>query len=314
MADAVESNQQRESVEDTFDRSSGMSCDQLTMDDLSLVRTSTEQNNSTLAKAGLPSNNDLLMQLMGNSGSGNKADKQLPTEGVMPPPPVAEGTRAAVGDVPTAKSGQDRPDVSKLLETKNVTEPFKKEVEKTVADMPKEVRQLLEQNGFKIVAANTVREALGNQADTRPRGWKATDTWDNSDGFGPTKERKSIVVAEQRKYENKWVRNDRAPGVLRHETGHALDMIFGKDGDLFSESNEFKAAFERDTKNINAKDREALRYQLQTGKAGQHETAADMFAMIMGGPANERDRAALERSFPEVKKLLASKLQSAGRK
>jgi hypothetical protein len=197
-----------------------------------------------------------------------------------------------------------------LEKRKDISPEFAQLVEKTIEGIPESVRKLLLDAGCKIVAADTVTAALPELKNQRPRGWPPNMTWDHADGIQVWSKR-TIAIAERRMSDDVLKKSVRAAGVLRHEVGHAIDQIIAdkRQGDYFCDSPAFQIAFERDLRTISADDRKVLQYHLQNGHAGRSETFADVFALQIGGPCNEEDRDPLTRAFPEVGKLVGTKLK-----
>ena len=62
-----------------------------------------------------------------------------------------------------------------------------------------------------------------------PRGWTKGSTWDSADGFhDPIK--KIVGNCENKIWEGKkgFTKVDRPEYVFKHETGHAVDNVFGE--------------------------------------------------------------------------------------
>lgn len=213
----------------------------------------------------------------------------------------------AAPEIQFANIGRAR-EVKDLVEKKEgVGEAFAATVQKTLESIPLSLRTALAQSGYRVVIADRLTNALPQLRNQHPRGWPPGTTWDHADGIQSQSQR-VVAVAEYRRFGDNWIASDRVGGVLRHELGHAMDLVFGKAGENMSASTEFLIAYERDTREIKEADRKTLAYHLQPGEAGRSETFADMFALLMGGPTNERDQDALKRSFPEVRKLLQKKI------
>ncbi len=196
------------------------------------------------------------------------------------------------------------------VEAKSVSKEFATKIDETYKKIPKQVRTEMEAAGYKVLAAHhmTHKDAFPELAGQRPRGWPPGKTWDHADGTVRF-DRKTVIVTETRlDAAGKWVNTDRAEGVLRHEYGHAVNSVWGKRAALFSDGNDFKAAYERDLRNIKPADKAALAYYLQSGSAGRDETFADIFALLTGGPANSSDAARLRAAFPEVAKVVQKRI------
>lgn len=189
--------------------------------------------------------------------------------------------------------------------TETVSDEFKKETKAIYEKLPEGVRKLLESKGGQLAITPylTHKDGWPTLKGERPRGWPPGTTWDMADG-GQSEGK--VVVAEYRLgADGKWTKNDRTAFVVLHESGHALDRAMGKGGVIFTESDEFKVAYERDLTGISKEDKALLGYFLQK-EGGRSETFAEMFAIMHGS----KDRKELmERAFPEVKKLMEKKLK-----
>src|ERR1044071_6629998 len=108
--------------------------------------------------------------------------------------------------------------------------------------------------------------------------------------------------------DGKFFKAERVSGVLRHETGHAVDALMGGSGPPFSENSRFTMAYMADVERMDSRDAKQLQYVLQRGKAGPSETFAEIFALLNGGPCNDAAAEPLERSFVEVSKIVKAKL------
>lgn len=194
-----------------------------------------------------------------------------------------------------------------------VSVQFANDVRKVVVAVPPAVLKVLADSNYRYVVADCVTNALPSLRGARPRGWPSNTTWDNADGIQYEKERVIAIAEYARDSRGQLSRGSRMPGVLRHETGHALDVAMADGGRLFSQSDAFKAAYERDVRNISTSDRKALGYFLQSGDRGRSETFADCFALLIGGPVNARDHETLKRAFPEVLKFIDEAIKNLER-
>jgi hypothetical protein len=195
-----------------------------------------------------------------------------------------------------------------------VSKEFQLLVQKTIEEMPLPVKKILKGGGYTVLAAGTVCEALPHLRMDHPRGWPPGVTWDHTDGT-QNYDKRAIVVSERfrsTKTGVEWEAADRTAGVLRHESGHAIDRLLGTNGTALSESDGFKVAYERDLIGITPADRKVLSYHLQPGVPGRSETFADVFAVLIGGPCNQQDAEVLKRAFPVVAKFVKEKVGLKG--
>lgn len=190
----------------------------------------------------------------------------------------------------------------------DVSDDFAKKVEDTVEGMPEADRAALEKDGYKIMAVKHTTDADPSLKTEHPRGWPDGQTWDNADGgrFG-----KKIVVSEEKKVGDEWKPSDRTVGVLRHETGHAVDAL--KNG---SDDQAFKDAYDKDVAAIPEADRKKLEYFLQTGnggKDGREETYANVYAVLRGSTPNPEEKALFEKYFPNTIKAVKDREEREAR-
>lgn len=172
--------------------------------------------------------------------------------------------------------------------------------------LPAGVRRLLSDHGITLVVTDRMLDAAPDLKGQHPRGWPDGTTWENDDGaFRP--ETREIMVSETFK-DSKGTEehSDRAEGVMRHETGHAVDAALGN----YSQSADFKAAYDKDVAVMPQDVKDKLAYLLQANGAGQQETFAEVFAALNGGSANASQTALILQNFPNVAALVRRKLDS----
>jgi hypothetical protein len=195
---------------------------------------------------------------------------------------------------------------SHLLDRRaDVSDEFAKKVEDTIEELPQSDRDELEKQGYKIIAAKKTTDADPSLVNDHPRDWPPGTTWDNADGgrFG-----KKIVVAETMKVGDDFVPSTRTEGVLRHETGHAVDSV--KDG---HNDQAFKDAYEKDVAAMPPDVREKLKYFLQEGDAGKEETYANVYSTLRGSTPNPDEKALFEKYFPNTVKAVKDREEREAR-
>lgn len=222
------------------------------------------------------------------------------------------GPRINRGELATPPGAIERKDVPTSavpavpMESVGASAEFQKRMREEFDGLPSPVRKLLADKGMTVVIADNMVDAAPDLKDEHPRGWPQGTTFANEDGaFRPDK--REIIVAETFKNSaGQDIRSKRADGVLRHETGHAVDAAL----DNYSQESDFKAAYDKDVavlpKDVKAK----LEYLLQPDGAGEQETFAEVFAAIYGGSANQSETALILQSFPNVTTLMRQKLAS----
>ena len=96
-------------------------------------------------------------------------------------------------------------------------------------------------------------------------------------------------------------------GVVRHETGHALDDCLG----WFSNTEEFKHPYLLDLAQVPAEQSGKLHYFLQKAERGPTETFAELFCYKMGGQIDRGRKEVGElvhRYFPLSEKAMEKRL------
>lgn len=201
-------------------------------------------------------------------------------------------------DVPTTAV----PAVS--MENVHASTDFAERMRKEMDALPTGVRRLLADKGMVVIVAGGMIDAAPDLKGEHPRGWPPGTTFANEDGaFRP--EQRAIMVAETfEDTDGKDVRSNRAEGVLRHETGHAVDAAL----DNYSQEDAFKAAYDQDVSAMPALAKQRLSYLLQPDGAGQQETFAEVFAALHGGSANANQTDLILANFPHVTELMKQKL------
>jgi hypothetical protein len=221
------------------------------------------------------------------------------------------GPRLREGDVvpPPAKRGVDVPStIAPAVSMENVgaSAAFAQQMRAQMDTLPAGVRKLLADNGMTVMVTDEMVDGAPDLKDEHPRGWPKGTTFANEDGaFRPDK--RLIMVAETfEELDGKIVRSDRAEGVIRHETGHAVDAALNN----YSQDKDFKTAYDKDVAAMPADVKKKLDYLLQPDGAGEQETFAEVFAALNGGSANASQTALILQTFPSVATLLKQKLAS----
>lgn len=185
------------------------------------------------------------------------------------------------------KGGEDLPDIP-IPEAKPeaapdvVTPPsknFTDKVNDTYNGMSKEVRDLIDSSGAKLVPTRKITDAMPELKGQKPRGWPPGSTWDAVDGaYSPSK--KLIIVAEEVEDQNgQWRKSNRTTDVTRHEVGHAVDAALN----YYSAHPDFGKVYQSDKAAVPTIDQKTLEYFLQPGTIGAEETFAEGIADLEGG-------------------------------
>lgn len=185
------------------------------------------------------------------------------------------------------------------IELKSGSPEFQERMLREIEKIPENERRLLAQSGHKISVVEKVTDADPSLANQQPRGWPPGRTWDDADGayIGG---QKNIVVAERTRSGP----SNRAEGVLKHEVGHAIDVAL----DNFSQSKEFKEAYEKDLAKLTPEQRKYYSYFLQPNNAGAQEAFADIYGAINGSSANPSETQRILQDFPHLAAAIRQRL------
>jgi hypothetical protein len=171
------------------------------------------------------------------------------------------------------------------------------------------VKRFLSKRGYGFIAADKVvdiRAKYGYDPNEIPNGYPKGWTWQNADGTVLKREH-LIVVAEHVK-SGPWVKSDRVEGVLRHETGHAVDDALGN----YSHSAEFMTTYQKEAMSMPPEIQKRLSYVLQSGYRGYEEAFAEFFAIVEGGSARAQWEPLLRQYCPKTLALVERKVASLG--
>ena len=183
--------------------------------------------------------------------------------------------------------------------------------QKAFEQLPLAVKQLLMKNHDEIVTADTLPDAgkafwslwLTMHLNPHPRGYAAGATWENTSGFSDGS--KTVMAHRYKSSHDGYMHvDDRVEGTVRHESGHRVDDALG----LFSDSGEFKKAYEEDIAKITPSDRANLDYFLQK-EGGRSETFAELFAIMNGGGSlSPQLQRAMFNYFPNTRAVMQKRL------
>lgn len=221
--------------------------------------------------------------------------------------PFHLGPRPFRGDVTTLPTPRDVPTPAVPavpMENIGASSAFAQHIRDEMDALPAPVRKLLVDKGMAVIVADRMPDAAPDIKAEHPRGWPPGTTMANEDGaFRPDK--RAILVAETfLDKDGKETHSDRAEGVMRHETGHAVDAAL----DNFSQSAAFKAEYDKDVAAMPDDVKKKLEYLLQADGAGAQETFAEVFAALNGGSANDSQTALILKSFPNATESVRKKL------
>ncbi len=183
-----------------------------------------------------------------------------------------------------------------------VSREFEAEVAAAVQSIPASVWRTVCDSGWRCELAEFVVDAAPNLRTEQPRGWPHGQTWEHVDAVHLPDARRLILAEKRRSPAGEVLVNGRVSGVLRHETGHAFDILGTPEERNVSRSArpEFRALYQADAGALSAADRATLAYYLQQRAAGPQETYAEAFAIALGGGSDVTQRETFARGFPRV--------------
>jgi hypothetical protein len=187
-----------------------------------------------------------------------------------------------------------------LPRTDGVSPAFCAEINAAWQAPPASFRGSLSRAGWQVQLAEFVVDAAPALEREHPRGWPAGTSWQQTDAVHLPKDRRLIVAEIRRTAQGKVIDSQRRGGVLRHELGHAYDLAKRGRYPSLSASPEFRAAHEVDISRMNATQRAALAYYLQSGAAGRQEAFAEALAICLGGGSDAANAKTFAAAFPNV--------------
>lgn len=179
----------------------------------------------------------------------------------------------------------------------SVSDSFSRELETAARTIPDAVWQLVTRAGWRVGLVEYVVDAVPSLRGAPPRGWPAGSKWDNTDAVHLTSSKQLIIAEKRHNQKGEIVTCTRVGGVLRHEFGHAFDVVTGGQYLFQSLTPEFLAAYQLDVAAMSQDRRRELQYYLQDSDAGHQETFAEAFAALFGGGSDTAHRNAFEDSF-----------------
>lgn len=192
------------------------------------------------------------------------------------------------------------------VEIRGASPEFQERMLREIQNIPEADRALLASRGIRIAIAGRVTDLDPSIANEQPRNWDRGSTQEDTDGIFLNDERRTVVVAEHTRSGP----SNRAEGVLRHEIGHAMNLAL----DNFSDSREFRRAYDMDVRNMSREQRRLLTFWLQPAQgAGRDEALADVYAALRGGVPNREQTEQILRAFPNIARLLRARLQGRSR-
>jgi tetratricopeptide (TPR) repeat protein len=163
----------------------------------------------------------------------------------------------------------------------NVSSGFVDQIKTMLTSLPKPILLLLRNGGCHVCISPSVVESDYRIQNTTPRGWSES-SWKNSPAMFDGQD---VVISENQAdmRTGEYVSTANETGVVRHETGHAVDHCFR----YFSKTEEFKHAYFMDRGAIPEAVRTKLEYFLQSDEAGPSEVFAELCCYKFGGETDD---------------------------
>lgn len=184
-------------------------------------------------------------------------------------------------------------------EVHNASPEFQQKAWDEIRKLPEADRKLLADKGTTYAIGGKMSDIDPSLAGVQPRGWPPGKTWDDADG-GFNSEKNRISVTEKTNSGP----STRTEGVVRHETGHAIDQALSQ----FSHSETFQKAYDQDVAKLSDGEKSLKGYLLQQNKAGQEETFAEVYGAMNGSSSNPRDTQGVLKDFPNVAEAIKKRL------
>ncbi|MGE0757149.1 MAG: hypothetical protein AB7F89_14535 [Pirellulaceae bacterium] len=199
-----------------------------------------------------------------------------------------------------------------MIRVSPISDTFATQMELAARSVPSHVWYAVMDAGWRVYLAEQVVDAVPALRGVAPRGWPAGTLWDNTDAVHLPASKQLVVAEKRRNRRGEVVSCTRVAGVLRHELGHAFDMVAGQDGHFRSASADFLAAYHGDVAEMTAVRREKLQYYLQPQDAGRQETFAEAFGIVLGGGSDPDHREVFTTGFTRSLKLVRDAIGEHG--
>ena len=195
-----------------------------------------------------------------------------------------------------------------------VSNSFSRDIDEASRTIPPHVWQVVLEAGWRVSLVEYVVEAVPSLRGMSPRGWPAGLKWDNTDAVHLPNSKLLIIAEKRRNKQGQIVACTRTSGVLRHEVGHAFDVLSGETNRFQSAGQSFLNAYNADYFRMNPTRRQELGYYLQRGRAGHEETFAEAFGIIFGGGSDTAHREAFTSAFPRTIECVRQAVAAAASK
>jgi len=182
----------------------------------------------------------------------------------------------------------------------SVSNSFSRDIDEASRTIPPHVWQSILDAGWRVNLVEYVVDAVPSLRGISPRGWPAGWMWDNTDAVHLPASKLLIIAEKRRNKKGQIVACTRVSGVLRHEVGHAFDVLSGEPARFQSARKPFVEAYNADYSAMDSLRRRELEYYLQRGPAGHQETFAEAFGVVFGGGSDVARQIAFRDCFPRT--------------
>lgn len=208
----------------------------------------------------------------------------------------AEGSADPSGLIVVFRGQADRP---------NVDPSFVEQVKRGLSTFPPGVIRLLNRYGAKVHVTPTTLDSDPDLQNTHARGYEDGMTIKNA----PAMFRSPNLVVCQYSFtaNDSLVASDDPIGVLRHETGHAIDAFMH----YLSQTDDFKHAYFLDVGAMDPDVQTKLHYYTQKAEGGPSEAFAEIVCGLYGGYSINAWRKSQNESILRVFPLYSAKIKQA---
>ncbi|HIF34206.1 MAG TPA: hypothetical protein EYQ75_21650 [Planctomycetaceae bacterium] len=187
---------------------------------------------------------------------------------------------------------------------------FTAQVKAALQSVPSTLRTRVADEGWKIELVRLIVDRVPSLRRRRPAGWPPRSGWENADAVPLPKQKRILIATHRFNGQGKLVETTRVAAVVRHEMGHAIDMVLGVDGTGYSDTDDYISAHTADRSQVPEAQRAQLAYYLRpSSRAARQESFAELIAMKYGGGTEGRLAEQLRSSLPKcsglIEKLLA---------
>jgi hypothetical protein len=161
---------------------------------------------------------------------------------------------------------------------------FTAQVEAAVQTLPAALRTRVANAGWQIELVRLVVDRVPALRRRKPTGWPKSSGWENADAVHLPNQKRILIATHRFDRKGKLVEANRIAAVVRHELGHAIDIVLGVNGTCYSATDAYIAAHTTDCGRIDAAKKTRLAYYTRPGsRAARQESFAELIAMQYGG-------------------------------